>query len=113
MAIDYQRQVGDSLNGLYVANLASGHPSKLRLHIRNLNESFSQRFMWHGHKRIFKTAEGRLDSEFNRTSKDPEDDIYQWIRSVYRESKGVELPGMVNPMVVEYVFREQSTPWNP
>lgn len=113
MAIDYQKQVSDSLNGLYDANLASGHPSKLRLYIRNLNESFAKKFMSHGHKRIFKAVDGNFDSEFKRKSKDPEDDIYEWIRTVYRESKGVELPGTVNPMVVEYVFREQSTPWKP
>ncbi|KAL1969323.1 hypothetical protein VTN77DRAFT_9515 [Rasamsonia byssochlamydoides] len=114
VAMDYQKQVSDSLNGLYDANLAPGHPSKLRLHIRNMNEDFAEKFITHGHKRIFKTVDGGLDSEFTRTGDDAEEeDIYDWIRGVYRESKGVELPGTVNPTVLEYIFRQQSTPWKP
>jgi hypothetical protein len=37
--------------------------------------------------------------------------IMDWIRNRYRESRGAELPGTVNPRVLENMFRQQSKPW--
>lgn len=34
-----------------------------------------------------------------------------WIRGLYRVSRGAELPGTVNPRVLENMFRQQSGPW--
>ncbi|KAN0086625.1 P-loop containing nucleoside triphosphate hydrolase protein [Elaphomyces granulatus] len=114
VAMVYQKQVSDSLIGLYNGDLGSKHPLKLRLNIRTINEDFADDFKHNGHKRVFKAVDGGLDSDFSRYNtaavKD-EEDIYEWIREVYRDSRGVELPGTVNPAVLEHIFRQQSIPW--
>ncbi|KAK6496979.1 hypothetical protein TWF481_001958 [Arthrobotrys musiformis] len=51
------------------------------------------------------------DEEFDPRSKLDPQDIYEWIRVTYRESRGPELPGLVNYNVVIQMFREQSTNW--
>lgn len=40
-------------------------------------------------------------------------DIYDWIRTSYRTSRGAELPGTVNPAVLEGLFRQQAASWEP
>jgi hypothetical protein len=40
-------------------------------------------------------------------------DIYEWIRIVYEMSRGTELPGTVNPAVLEALFQEQAARWGP
>ena len=42
---------------------------------------------------------------------DEHKDIYSWIRYTYRNSRGLELPGTINPAVLENLFREQAEPW--
>ncbi|KAF3106852.1 hypothetical protein TWF569_002421 [Orbilia oligospora] len=51
-----------------------------------------------------------VDGENFRSKLDPED-IYDWIKVTYRDSRGPELPGLVNYNVVIQMFREQSTNW--
>ncbi|KAK6519931.1 hypothetical protein TWF506_000225 [Arthrobotrys conoides] len=51
-----------------------------------------------------------FDVENTRSKLDPED-IYDWIKVTYRESRGPELPGLVNYNVVIQMFREQSNNW--
>ena len=45
------------------------------------------------------------------SGKDAEDGIYAWIRRNYRESRGAELPGTVNPVVLQNLFKQQSRSW--
>jgi hypothetical protein len=106
----YQKQVNDSLNGFYDADLLVNHPSKLRLHIRNTNEKFARKFARKGHKWTFKDVDDDIDKESDRKANN-KDDIFCWIRDFYRQSKGIELPGTVNPTLLDYVFRQQSEPW--
>lgn len=49
-------------------------------------------------------------AEFRRPADDL-DNIYDWIRRYYLESRGSELPGTVNPIVLQNMFRQQSSPW--
>ncbi|EGX48594.1 hypothetical protein AOL_s00080g223 [Orbilia oligospora ATCC 24927] len=51
-----------------------------------------------------------VDGENSFNKLDPED-IYDWIKVTYRDSRGPELPGLVNYNVVIQMFREQSTNW--
>lgn len=49
-------------------------------------------------------------------TRDPTDsgsklDIYEYIRTKYKESRGTELPGHVNPSLLERLFSEQSRKW--
>lgn len=42
---------------------------------------------------------------------DEHDDIYRWIETEYQTSRGAELPGTVNPAVLESLFRQQASSW--
>ncbi|KAL3453173.1 P-loop containing nucleoside triphosphate hydrolase protein [Aspergillus insuetus] len=92
-------------------------PLKLRMHIRVQSEAFSKTISVLGHTRIFQTVRGTLDPEYTSASevgKNRQDlCIVEWIRGIYRDSRGTELPGTVNPTVPENLFRQQTTTWEP
>ncbi|KAF3210236.1 hypothetical protein TWF106_010767 [Orbilia oligospora] len=56
----------------------------------------------------YKNKEVNGENSLNKL--DPED-IYDWIKVTYRDSRGPELPGLINYNVVIQMFREQSTNW--
>lgn len=60
-----------------------------------------------GHQKAFKTVSGEDDED----DACGDWDIFEWIRARYRESRGAELPGTVNPALLETLFREQSSKW--
>ncbi|KAL4939601.1 hypothetical protein BDV06DRAFT_224873 [Aspergillus oleicola] len=110
----YQTEVDNALGGNYDVTLHSRSPLKLRMHAQALSDKFSKAIRKRGHAKVFLTPTGEPDPEYSRpTEKDgaPEEDICTWIRRVYRESRGTELPGTVNPRVLENLFRQQSSPW--
>ncbi|KAL4814658.1 P-loop containing nucleoside triphosphate hydrolase protein [Aspergillus spinulosporus] len=116
----YQSEVDDALNGNYNPELSEQSPLKLRMHVRALNDDFSLKITKHGHARVFCTPGDDEDPEFqcphersdNGGLEQPvEESIYSWIRRLYRDSRGTELPGTVNPRVLQNIFRQQSAPW--
>ncbi|KAH8711987.1 Dynamin central domain-containing protein, partial [Phaeosphaeriaceae sp. PMI808] len=106
----YQQGVTDALSGSYDPEISVDSPLKLRMHIRELNDGFAEAMARDGHARVFRTVEDSIDQDFARSSVS-NDDIYGWIKDNYRHSRGVELPGTVNPIVLESLFRQQSSPW--
>ncbi|CRG92822.1 hypothetical protein PISL3812_09893 [Talaromyces islandicus] len=110
IATAYQREVGNALSGNYDPDADRSSPLKLRMHIRRLNEEFSASMSRSGHAKIFRTTQDAVDPEFDNKMGDQQN-IYDWIRELYRDSRGAELPGTVNPVVLENMFRQQSRPW--
>jgi hypothetical protein len=110
LANAYQNEVSNALSGNYGLELQGNHPIKLRMHVRRLNDEFAECMARSGHAKLFQTAEGDIDKEFAHSGGDRED-ILDWIRDLYRESRGAELPGIVNPRVLENMFRQQSGLW--
>ncbi|KZF23237.1 hypothetical protein L228DRAFT_245976 [Xylona heveae TC161] len=108
-SIAYEKSVEAALRGNYATNLPAKDPSKLRMHIRMLNNGFSDRLKAEGHTRAFRTVDDKHDEEF--PADDQYENIYDWIRRFYLDSRGAELPGTLNPSVLENLFREQSTKW--
>lgn len=111
LAAKYQSTARNSLSGNYESTLESRHPLKLRMHLQNANESFGSSVEKFGHTRAFRLVDGNLDEAYHCSNS--EDNIYDWIRELYRESRGPELPGTVNPAVLENLFRQQSAQWEP
>ncbi|KAI2823747.1 hypothetical protein CBS147321_11058 [Aspergillus niger] len=109
IAAKYQLEVTNALGGNYDPGLEADSPLKLRMHIRNLNDKFADTMARNGHARVFLTTDGELDQEYVRGTNHK--DIYTWIRSIYRDSRGAELPGTVHPNVLMNMFCEQSLPW--
>lgn len=106
----YQKEASNSLSGNYDSGLQSQSPMKLRMHLRKLNDEFAILMKTVGHAKIFQTVDGRNDEEFDRKTGHSVD-IMEWIKELYQDSRGAELPGTVNPWVLENMFREQSSPW--
>ncbi|KAL3482095.1 P-loop containing nucleoside triphosphate hydrolase protein [Aspergillus californicus] len=107
----YQHEVNDALGGNYNAELDPDSPIKLRMHVRSSSDKFANSMKKRGHAKIFLTVKGGLDPEFFHRALANGEDILAWIRQVYRESRGTELPGTVNPMVLHHLFRQLSSPW--
>jgi hypothetical protein len=59
------------------------------------------------------TSNDDSDSESDDESDEDEgmEVIYDWICTKYRTSRGAELPGTVNPAVLESLFRQQAASW--
>ncbi|KAH8425299.1 uncharacterized protein LDX57_003056 [Aspergillus melleus] len=110
IASKYQAEVTKALSGNYAQGLPPRSMLKLRLRIRQLNEALAHVMTFYGHATAFRTVEDAIDEEFPQTY-DNAESIYNWIRKRYCDSRGVELPGTVNPVVLEGMFREQSAPW--
>jgi hypothetical protein len=110
IATNYEREARSALSGNYDPNLEASSPLKLRMHIQKLNGAFASDMARLGHLKIFRTVAGSVDKEFNYPESDQEN-IYEWIRGLYLNSRGSELPGTVNPIVLENMFRQQSRPW--
>ena len=110
MATAYQRIVTDGLKGNYDTEWDATDSRKLRMHLHLQNEDFAARMTREGHTRAFRNADDSKDSEYGNSSKS-EESIYKWIRQRYRESRGSELPGTVNPTVLENLFRQQAVNW--
>lgn len=121
MAAQYQKLVEDSLNGVYLSDTEPEDPTKLRWRIRTVNEAFAESFRKNGHKWAFKTAENTYDPDFidDKPAADDDEeaeeedavDIYDRIRKVHNQTKGIELQGTVHPQLITNIFRQQSQPW--
>lgn len=122
MASQYQKLVEDSLNGVHLSDTEPGDPTKLRWRIRTANEAYARSFRRNGHRWVFKTAENTYDSDFvnvfeplsyvdEESKEEDSDDIYNRIRQVHNQTKGIELQGTVHPQLITNIFRQQSQPW--
>lgn len=106
-AVEYHRDVSNVLNGIYPPKLENGSPRKLRTRLRFLSDEFSSQMAKEGHQWEFKFVDSLPNPAYRRD----ENNIEEWIRSSYHESRGVELPGTVSPRLLENLFREQCAGW--
>ncbi|KAL2845912.1 hypothetical protein BJY01DRAFT_247426 [Aspergillus pseudoustus] len=117
VANKYQREVSKALSGNYDPAIGRESPLKLRMHTRVLSDAFAKAIAVQGHTKVFQTVRGVLDTEYTRGNEKgkqgPDQCIIEWIRTVYRDSRGTELPGTVNPSVLENLFRQQTASWEP
>ncbi|MCJ1393301.1 hypothetical protein MMC18_006173 [Xylographa bjoerkii] len=104
MSMLYGREVEDALNGRYYE--PGDHPSKLRMLIANQADNYNDEMHENGETLKFKNSTEELvrGQSLKR-------DIYQEIQELWRMSRGPELPGLVNPMVLQNLFIYQSSQW--
>ena len=110
VAATYEKYVEDVLDGKYDMRTRQIPTLKLRKRIRDFEDEFADSMRERGHTYTFKTTEDEYDPEFDRADYN-ETDIYGWIRGLYLDNRGVELPGMVNPSVLQMAFQDQSVAW--
>lgn len=113
IATEFQSSAKNSLMGFYEMDCLTQKSLRVRMHIQNLNEEFSEMVWKYGHTKSFK-GELTVAPESENLPTDAEEEalsIYDWIKDAYRQSRGAELPGMVNPGVVQLLFKMQTTKW--
>ena len=120
IATSFQLSVKNALAGNYERNLGKRHPLKLRMLLHSTNEAFAERIHIDGHTRRFENiavddnAESESDSDRDNSDAESNIDqqtIYDWIRDHYHDSRGAELPGSVNPTLLQNLFFEQTVKW--
>ncbi|MCJ1397212.1 hypothetical protein MMC11_000404 [Xylographa trunciseda] len=139
IATVYQRAIEDASNGRYKE--AGHHPSKLRMHLQNASDRFNQIMEARGKTMAFKSTDDEFQGQVDERNTTPTDssvdyasstedasdqenaepqkikdskkpsDIYEEIQKLWRSSRGTELPGHVNPSVLETLFNHQTTSW--
>ena len=87
-----------------------GYQKRIRAVMQNLNLDFADSIARRGHYR-----EVTNSKDTNYISKDvipiTRDKFIDHIQHLMKRTKGRELPGTFNPMIVSDLFLEQSTPW--
>ena len=106
----YQVLVENCLRGNYDSSWDSQDHRKLRMRLHLANDEFAKCLDRDGHYLPFQTVDDKTDSDYDRNNPE-EESIYEWIRRQYRDSRGSELPGTVNPLVLETLFRQQASKW--
>ncbi|KAF2857272.1 P-loop containing nucleoside triphosphate hydrolase protein [Piedraia hortae CBS 480.64] len=94
----------------YLTQVAGDYQKTLRMHLQFANEKFGSIINKGGHHLAFRKPDEGIDDEFG-VVKEGEENIYNWIRRTYRDSRGCELPGTVNPAVLARMFKSQSVKW--
>ncbi|EXJ73554.1 uncharacterized protein A1O5_03315 [Cladophialophora psammophila CBS 110553] len=121
LAMAFHQRVTSGLNGTYddidMAFFASHHqhPShRLRATVQNLNTKFAETMRERGGKRRVVSDDQSdidLDEHDNVQIVLSKNQMKMWIREVYQSSRGKELPGTYNYVLLAELFHEQSSRW--
>lgn len=93
-----------------------GCKKRLRAGVQNLNLDFAEIMRLFGHNR--EIVEGGLQERFSSKTDHLAPEVVsranfiQEIKKLLKHSRGRELPGMFNPLMVGELFREQSNKWD-
>ncbi|KAH9875346.1 hypothetical protein J1614_004838 [Plenodomus biglobosus] len=109
---------------------ASGNIRRFRAVIQHLNMKFAHDMRLRGHKYAFGAGPGdeKEETEKEETEEDETEDELakmfrqkpkkltrkegiQWVKKMLERSRGYELPGTFQPMLISQLFWEQSQPW--
>lgn len=112
----FQSLVKASVDGTYNdpffgdAESEIGYQKRIRAVMQNLNLDFAEIIGRRGHRREITNSE-----DTKRISKDvipiARDEFLDHVQHLMRRTKGRELPGTFNPMIVADLFLDQSSPW--
>ncbi|KAK4197977.1 putative vacuolar sorting protein VPS1 [Triangularia verruculosa] len=89
-----------------------GYKQRIRAVVQNLNEGFASEMGRTGHFRVitdFKS--GTTSSDLSEPQQVTRDEFLNHIEEVIRRTRGRELPGTFNPLIVAALFHEQSQRW--
>ncbi len=113
----FQTLVKASVGGNYNSTFFSdgtaepGYQRRIRAVIQNLNEDFAAAMSLRGHYRQVISPTSATEHVPVDTAQITRDDFIDRIEHLMRRTRGCELPGTFNPMIVADLFLEQSRPW--
>ena len=88
-----------------------GYTRRLRAVVQNLNVEFAESLRLRGHQRRIVENDVRSNGQTADMKTISRADFIDEIRELLSITRGRELPGMFNPLIVGDLFREQSKPW--
>jgi hypothetical protein len=112
----FQSLIKASVDGTYNdpffkdAQSEPGYQKRIRTVVQNLNLDFAERIARRGHRREIVDSPSKTAVPRGVTATTREEFI-DHIQHLVRRTKGRELPGTFNPMIVADLFLEQSSPW--
>ncbi|SPQ23961.1 4aabc9d3-cb0e-4cab-b923-e71054945ea4 [Thermothielavioides terrestris] len=117
---EFQALVSAGVGGHYINNrffvdakTEVGYQQRLRAIIQNLNEDFAKEMSRAGHYREItdEPSAAGPSGESSTAIKITRSEFITHIEHLLRRTRGRELPGTFNPMIVADLFIEQSRPW--
>ncbi|GKZ67889.1 hypothetical protein AnigIFM50267_002443 [Aspergillus niger] len=89
---------------------STGQQKRIRSVIQNLNEEFAERLNRQGNYRKIVDNESQDDSD-NEQLLITRSEFINHIQELMKQTRGRELPGTFNPMIIGELFKEQCSPW--
>lgn len=116
MSQSFQELVKAAIDGTYNdpffgdAHSTNGYHKRIRAIVQNSNEEFAQRISRRGHhRRIRESNDGQIPAKTQIGV--TREEYLKHISHLLRRTRGRELPGTFNPMIVRDLFLEQCSPW--
>ncbi|KAJ5500691.1 hypothetical protein N7453_009742 [Penicillium expansum] len=92
------------------AKTDEGYRKRIRAVIQNLNQKFTDKISHRGHfHHVLESEEPRSISKRQQLLK--REEYVQHIGILLKKTRGRELPGTFNPLIVKDLFQEQCSPW--
>jgi hypothetical protein len=110
----FQSLIKASVDGTYNdpffedAQSEPGYQKRIRAVVQNLNLDFAERIARRGHRREIIDSPRTVPRGVTATTRE---EFMDHIQRLVRRTKGRELPGTFNPMIVADLFLEQSSLW--
>ncbi|KAI1152889.1 P-loop containing nucleoside triphosphate hydrolase protein [Nemania diffusa] len=110
----FQTLVCDARAGTYTdpffeeARTARGYEQRLRAVIQNLNRDFAKKMTEFGHARQIMPSNSNSKPSGNQVTRN---EYIDEVQDIMRKTRGCELPGRFNPLIVTDLFLGQSKPW--
>ncbi|KAE8335744.1 hypothetical protein BDV24DRAFT_179111 [Aspergillus arachidicola] len=92
------------------AQPTSGYSRRIRAVMQNLNQEFTEKINSGGHYRQI-TEGGESEAVSRQQVLVTREEYIQHIQNVLKHTRGKELPGTFNPLIIGELFREQSSQW--
>lgn len=115
MSHGFQALIKSSVNGTYSgpffgdAKTNEGYKKRIRAVVQNMNETFASDLATTGHYREITDEKDATHS--GGAISITREDLLQHIDDLIHKTRGRELPGTFNPLIVSDLFLEQSHPW--
>ncbi|KAF7551865.1 hypothetical protein G7Z17_g4710 [Cylindrodendrum hubeiense] len=111
-----QSLIKSAIDGTYIdpffgdAMSPSGYQKRLRAVVQNLSHEFATELGSGGHRYEIALSPKKVNKN---TGAEPftREEFVDKIMKLMERSRGRELPGLFNPMIVSDLFKEQSSPW--
>ena len=116
LATEYQNIAINGILGNYRDSFFDNKGDKIEQHrlrmlVANCNDDFNNNMVHKGHRMDFEDIDSVEDIPNTETDMCDVASIYFHIHEHYYSSRGCELPGMVNPITVQNLFKWQSEAW--